>query len=104
MQDAQKEQEPNNNLTDEDEDFFSIFFNSKGDEVFRDTVIEICLFFIILLTFDSALFLRKGSTDRSLVHSVFRPLDYFMYDPEVDRRSKQRRRKGVNSKGLGKNN
>eukprot|EP01124_Arcella_intermedia_P035973 TRINITY_DN9317_c0_g1_i2.p1 TRINITY_DN9317_c0_g1~~TRINITY_DN9317_c0_g1_i2.p1 ORF type:complete len:102 (+),score=1.66 TRINITY_DN9317_c0_g1_i2:60-365(+) len=99
MSGTKKKQKPRTDLTDEDEDLFSLIFNCKGDVVFRDTVTEVCLFLVIILTFGFALFLRKGSTERSRVHHLFRPIDFIMYDPEVDIkiRNAKRLRKRLNS-------
>lgn len=62
------------------------------DQIFNDTVVEVILLVLIVMSFGLFATLRKSSTDKSLIHRFFRPFDSFMHDPSLDI---DRRRKSV---------
>ena len=69
----------------------------KGNKIFgiiRDTVGEVVIIILILLSFGVFLGLRKKRTDRSLIHPLFKPLDSIMLDSEDTGSDGTRQRNG----------
>ena len=60
--------------------------NTNIQEAIEHTVVEILYFLLVILTLGIFLFVvRKPRTDKSYIHSFFKPIDSVMYDPALNR-------------------